>query len=431
MHAHGVTCSDCHDPHSGKLRAPGNAVCAQCHASTKYDVPAHTLHAAGSSGAQCAQCHMPTRDYMLIDPRHDHSIRIPRPDLSAKLETPNACTGCHKDRSASWAAAAIEHAFGPERKGFQTFGAALHDGRTGAAGAVTELMALASDAQSPAIVRATALADLRPYLSAAVMPAVEAGVADPDPIVRGSALDVLLTAPPQQRAQLAWGLIDDPSAIVRIKAARVLAIVQDQGGATALHAQLDKAFAEYVASQRDNADRPEARVNLGLFFVERHDPVHAEQEYLGALAIEPDFVPAYVNLADLYRQYDREADAEAMLTTGLQKVPDNADLQHAFGLLRVRQKRVAEAVPLLEQAARHDPANPRYAFVYAVALHDSGQSKRGIAAMERALIRFPRNPDILSALLGYARDAGDAKRAEEYARRLADLAPAPPPENTP
>ena len=428
MHAHGVTCSDCHDPHSGKLRAPGNAVCAQCHASTKYDVPAHTLHAAGSTGAQCAQCHMPTRDYMLIDPRHDHSIRIPRPDLSAKLETPNACTACHKDRSAAWAAAAIERAFGPERKGFQTFGATLHDGRTGTSDAVTELTALARDGAAPAIVRATAVADLRPYLSAAVMPALEAGVADPDPMVRGAALDVLVSAPPQQRMQLAWALIDDPSAIVRIKAARALAVVQEQGGTSAMHAPLDKVFAEYVASQRDNADRPEAHVNLGLFFTERHDPVSAEQEYLGALAIEPDFIPAYVNLADLYRQYDREADAETMLTSGLQKVPDNADLEHAFGLLRVRQKRVAEAVPLLEQAARHDPTNPRYAFVYAVALHDSGQSKQGIAAMERAFGRFPKNVEILSALLGYAKDAGDTKHADEYARRLADLVPTPPPE---
>src|ERR1700685_3160504 len=249
MHAHGVTCSDCHDPHSGQLRAPGNAVCAQCHATVKYDLPAHTLHMAGSAGAQCAACHMPTRNYMVIDPRHDHSIRIPRPDLSANLETPNACTNCHENRTAPWAAAIIEHAFGPERKGFQKFAAALHDGRIGAPGAAANLMTLANDAESPAIVRATALADLRPYLSAGVMPALEAGLADPDPMVRGAALDVLLSAPPQERIRLALGSIDDSSRIVRIKAARVLAIMPDQGGDAALRAQLDRAFAEYVASQ--------------------------------------------------------------------------------------------------------------------------------------------------------------------------------------
>lgn len=423
MHAHGVTCSDCHDPHSGQLRAPGNAVCAPCHAAAKYDQPAHTLHIAGSAGAQCAACHMPTRNYMLIDPRHDHSIRVPRPDLSAKLQTPNACTDCHKNRDASWAAGVIEHAFGPERKGLQTFGATLHDGRTGAPGAVAELLALAGNTNMPAIARATALTDLRPYLSAAVMPAVEAGLADSDSMIRGAALDVLQSAPPQERIRLALGLIDDSSAIVRIKAARVLAIMPEQGGDAALRAQLDRAFAAYVASQRANADRPEAHLNLGLFYAERRDPARSEAEYRAAIALQRDFVPAYVNLADLYRGSSRDAEAETVLTDGLQMAPGSAGLEHALGLLRVRQKRLAEALPLLAAAARAEPDNPRYAYVYGIALHDSGRDKQGVAALERALMRFPNDPDLLSALAAYARDAGDAKRAAAYSKRLAQIAP--------
>ena len=107
MHAQGVTCSDCHDPHSLKLKAPGNAVCAQCHQPAKFDSPAHTHHAAGTPGAACAACHMPTTTYMVVDPRHDHSMRIPRPDLSAKFGMPNACNNCHTKQTAEWAAAAI------------------------------------------------------------------------------------------------------------------------------------------------------------------------------------------------------------------------------------------------------------------------------------------------------------------------------------
>ena len=427
MHAHGVTCSDCHEPHPGRLRAPGNAVCAQCHAPAKYDVPAHTLHAAGSIGAQCAECHMPTRNYMVIDPRHDHSIRIPRPDLSAQLDTPNACTDCHRNRNAAWAAAEIERAFGPERKGFQTFGAALHDGSTGAADAVPELMTLVSDAKTPAIVRASALAQLHPYLDAAVMPAIQAGLADPDPIVRGAALDVLLDTPPQQRLQLALGLIDDPSPIVRIKAARVLAIMPDQSGNATFRTQLDRAFAEYVTSQQANADRPEAHMNLGLFYSERRDPMQAEAEYRAALALEPDFVPGYVNLADLYQRNKREDDAETALNAGEQRAPDNADLAYALGLLRVRQGRVPDALPQLARAAKLDPGNPRYAYVYGVALHDSGQGKKGVAVLEQALARFPRNPELLNALATYARDAGDAQRADVYAKRLNAIVPQPEP----
>jgi Tfp pilus assembly protein PilF len=425
MHAHGVTCSDCHEPHSGKLRAPANAVCAQCHAASKYAAPAHTLHTDGSAGAQCAACHMPTRDYMGIDARRDHSLRIPRPDLSAALQTPNACTACHKERDAAWAAAVIERAFGHERKGFQTFGTALHDAHTGAPGAAAELVAVANDAKTPAIARATTLAELGRYLSAAVIPALESGLADPDAMVRGAVLDALLTAPAQERIRLAIGLIDDPSPTVRIKAARVLAIIPDQGGDGTTRGQLERVFAEYVVSQRANADRPEAHLNLGLFYAERRDPVGAEAEYRAALALQADFVPAYVNLADLYRSYHRDSDAETVLTDGLHQVPGNPDLQHALGLLRVRQGRIAEAVPLLEAAARAEANNARYAYVYGVALHDGGHVKQGVAVMERALMRFPRDPNLLSALAAYARDAGDTNRAEAYSRRLAEIS-APP-----
>jgi predicted CXXCH cytochrome family protein len=423
MHASGVTCSDCHDPHSGTLRAPGNAVCAQCHAAAKYDAAAHTLHKNGSAGAQCAACHMPTRNYMVIDARHDHSIRVPRPDLSDQLGTPNACNACHKDRKPAWAAAAIERAFGPARKGFQTFGAALHDADSGAPGAITELTALAQAAQQPAIVRATAAAELRNHLNAATLPAIEAALADADPMVRAAALDTLLVAPPVERMRLAVGLIDDPARIARIKAARALAVAQYEGMAPQMQARLDKAFAEYIASQRANADRPEAHMNLGLFYVERRDPVRSEAEYRAALALQADFIPAYVNLADLYRGYKREADAEGVLAEGLQKAPGNADLSHALGLLRVREGRVADALPLLADAARADPANARYAYVYGIALHDSGQDKKGIAVLEQALKRFPSDGQLLNALAGYARESGDTVRADAYAKRLEVLAP--------
>ncbi len=242
-------------------------------------------------------------------------------------------------------------------------------------------------------------------------------------MVRGAALDVLLNAPAQERIRLALGLIDDPATIVRIKAARVLAIMPDQGGDATLRGNLQKAFAAYVASQRANADRPEAHLNLGLFYTERRDPKQAEAEYRAALALQSDFIPANVNLADLYRSYGRDADAEKVLMSGLESVPGNADLLHALGLLRVRQKRITEALPLLQAATRADPNNPRYAYVYGIALHDSGQNKQGIAVLERALVRFPSNLELLSALAAYARDSGDNKRAEAYAKRLSDIAP--------
>ena len=103
MHAAGVTCSNCHDPHSAKLRAEGNGLCAQCHLPARFDAREHHHHEPGSAGAQCVNCHMPTKTYMVVDARRDHSIRVPRPDLSISLGTPNACSQCHGDRPARWA----------------------------------------------------------------------------------------------------------------------------------------------------------------------------------------------------------------------------------------------------------------------------------------------------------------------------------------
>ena len=95
MHMQGVVCSNCHEPHSNALRAEGNGVCAQCHRPDTYDTPEHHRHPVSSSGASCANCHMPETTYMVVDPRRDHSMRIPRPDLSVMIGVPNACNQCH------------------------------------------------------------------------------------------------------------------------------------------------------------------------------------------------------------------------------------------------------------------------------------------------------------------------------------------------
>jgi predicted CXXCH cytochrome family protein len=97
MHEAGVRCSHCHDPHSLKLKKTGSQVCFQCHEPNKYAVSSHHHHKEGSSGSSCLECHMPESVYMGIDRRRDHSFRVPRPDLSLKNSTPNACTGCHLD----------------------------------------------------------------------------------------------------------------------------------------------------------------------------------------------------------------------------------------------------------------------------------------------------------------------------------------------
>ena len=145
MFAAGVTCTNCHDPHAGGLRASGNGLCAQCHMPQKFDVTEHHHHAPGSSGAQCAACHMPAKTYMGVDLRRDHSFRVPRPDLTETIGVPNTCNACHTDRSPAWAASTVAGWYPHGRQTTPHYGAALHAGRVGAFDAEARLDALILD----------------------------------------------------------------------------------------------------------------------------------------------------------------------------------------------------------------------------------------------------------------------------------------------
>jgi predicted CXXCH cytochrome family protein len=420
----GVTCSDCHEPHGLGLRAPGNAVCAQCHLPARFDTPEHHHHNVDSDAARCVSCHMPARTYMVVDPRRDHSLQIPRPDLSVALGTPNACTGCHQDQPAAWAAAQVVRWYGassPARR--PHFAAALDAGRRGLLSAEKALAALATDASQDGIARATALALLPEYLSAASLPAVQAALSAADPLVRAAALAATEPLPPAERVQLAAPSLRDTVRAVRLAAAHALAGVPRQALSAVQQADFERALAELVAAETVNADRPEAHLNLANLYVRLGRAAEAEAAFRNALALDPRFVPALVNLADLFRAQGRDADSARVLDQALQVAPDSAEALHALGLLRVRQGRRAEAVDLLRRAAQRQPESTRFAYVYAVALHGMGEPARAIAVLEEAHRQRPANRDLLSALVTYLRERRDLKAALRYAEQLAILAP--------
>jgi Flp pilus assembly protein TadD len=342
---------------------------------------------------------------MVIDPRHDHSLRVPRPDLSVALGTPNACTNCHTNRDAAWAAARLSTWVSPAGRtpGYQRFASVFAAADTGSADAQAKLRELAGDTTQPAIARATALADLNAAADPTNVTTLSASLRDPSPLVRLGALQATAQLPPQMRAPLVSPLLSDSLRSVRILAAGQLSDVPPMQLPLGRRAAFDRAAAEFVEAQVYNADRAEARVNLGSFYAERGNVAGAEAEFRAAIRIDPVYPAAYVNLADLYRVLGRDADGERVLRDGIAVSPAIGALHYALGLALVRMKRVGDAVGALNRAATLEPSNARFAYAYAIALQSTGKLTQAVQVLERARTAHPNDTDIVTALSGMRR----------------------------
>ena len=434
MHAAGVRCSDCHDPHRLGLRARGDAVCLQCHRETpaerfptlspgRYDTPDHHFHAPDSTGARCVSCHMPARTYMRVDPRRDHGFRIPRPDLSAALGTPNACRQCHDDRSAGWAVDRAAEWWGTPSE--PHFAEAFAAARAGDREAGAPLLAVAADESLPAIVRATAVESLRRYGPEA-LPVIEAATADSEPLVRASAAGGLGRLPPPRRIAVLGPLLDDPIRAVRVEAARGLAGVPPSILTEAQRVAFEAARSELVDVQMAAADQPAAHLNLGVLAAAEDRLGDAEAAYRTALGIDPFFLPARFNLATLLNRQGRNAEAETVLRAGIDRVPDDGELHYSLGLLLAEEGRLDEAAESLGQAAALIPDRVRVAYNHGLALETLGRLAAAETAFLEARRRDSRDADVLLALARILLRQGELERAQDYARQLIAVDPGSP-----
>jgi tetratricopeptide (TPR) repeat protein len=428
MYARGVGCTHCHEPHGGALRLPGNGTCLQCHGAKpnadpafaaavgSYDTPAHHHHAPGSAGAQCAACHMPPKTYMRIQARPDHSLRVPRPDLTVKLGTPNACNGCHRDRDAAWAAGQVAAWYGPGRRQEAHYGEIFAAARAGRRDAAPELARVARDESQPAVVRATALALLRGDPDAG-MDARLAATRDPDAEVRAAAADSLEAVDAKRRTYGLGPLLRDPVRAVRIAAARALSSLPPADRA-AHEAPFDAALAEYEAAQAVSLDMPGSRLNLAVVQANTGRMDQAEANYRAALRIDPDFTPARANLTNLLNAQGRNADAERVLREGIARQPGIGELHYSLGLLLAEDGRLAEAAEVLSRAARLMPERARVRYNLGLTLQHMGRRPAARTALLEAWRLDPDDEAVLQALAIFHAQAGDRQQALDWATRL-------------
>jgi predicted CXXCH cytochrome family protein len=429
----GVSCTNCHNPHTGKLQLAGNAVCLQCHsvqpnqqfptAAGAFDSPTHHFHKDGSAGAQCVGCHMPAKNYMQIQPRPDHSLRIPRPDLSVKIGTPNACNSCHADRDAQWAADQVAQWYGTERRQEPHYGEVFAAARAGLPLARESLARLAADLSQPGIVRATALDSLRSDSVTGITERIQA-TRDADPQVRAAAADSMDAVPAGQRAYALTPLLGDPIRAVRIAAARSLSAVPTEQIDAAHRPAFEAALAEYIAAQNVSLDMPGAHLNLAVVYQNTGRQELAEKHYLDALRIDPDFTAARANLAQLYNASSRNADAERVLSEGLARSPKIGELHYSLGLLLAEENRLPEAAAALQKAAELLPRDARAHYNSGLAFQQLGMRKEAEAALLKAGQIDPGDAAIPYALAIFYMQDGQRQQALEWAEKLLALSPA-------
>ncbi|HEY6078631.1 MAG TPA: ammonia-forming cytochrome c nitrite reductase subunit c552, partial [Polyangiaceae bacterium] len=420
MHQAGVKCSDCHNPHSGKPYATGNDLCVRCHEPARFDVAAHSHH-AGAAAPLCVDCHMPPSTFMQIDERRDHSIRIPRPDLSVELGTPNACNTCHTKQPATWARDALASWFPDSKRRTQHFAEALTKERTGALDAPRALRSLAENVAAPAIARATALDSLGHYPSEKTRQTLRKALASSEPLVAYGAALGAAQLPPEQRAALLLPALERASRAGRIAAGKALASMPLAELSASARAALERAFSEVQQSFDVGASRAETHIERSAFELARGKLAQADASLQTALRLQPCLAEAHLNLADLERQRGDEAGAERALRAALACSPQNAAAHHALGLWQVRARQTKAALASLKKAVELAPADPRFSYVLAVALAGGGDRDGAIRLLEASLKARPNDASTLQALAGYLREAGQLERAAEARQRLDSL----------
>ena len=432
MYMNNVKCTDCHDVHSLKVKYGGdNRLCEQCHVKADYDTPKHHFHKYPGEkgeplvlnngkrvidvgeGSKCINCHMPGGYFMGVDFRRDHSMRIPRPDLSEKLGTPNACNSqCHTDKSARWAAGFTEKWYGLKKR--PQFGETFAKAIEGDISSVDELENIAVDKLNPPIVRAAATMYIGRFPSQKSFDLIKEMLNDPDPMVRNEAVNAFPGVSWSEFVSCLSPMLNDSTRLVRTSAVAVLSAVPAEYIDSITKINLDKDIEEYIETMNYSADFAGSRHNLGNLYSNLGELKKAEENYKEAIRIDNLFYPAKINLAMLYNKQGDNDRAEILLKDVIKNHPELPDTYYSLGLLMAEKGDYNASADYLKKASELMPDRPRVHYNLALALQYLKRMQEAEKAFVKAWKLDPENGNYISALVGFYLNNDNKSEARKY-----------------
>ncbi|CAD5291831.1 conserved exported hypothetical protein [Alteromonas sp. 38] len=403
MYAAGVNCLDCHDKHTMKIKVQGNGLCLQCHSSEVYQQQSHLRHDVSSTAGQCVSCHMPETTYMGVDARRDHSFKVPRPDLSAKYDTPNVCTGCHEMQSSNWAADIINQ----WRQGDalpdtsqDDFLALMHNGTL----PVARHFALINNTELSVIVRASAIAMLPNSVAQLSDNDVKGWVQSEHDLIRLAVAGIGNMLPVPERLKSYQTLLEDRFKAVRLRAANHLL---DAGLNN--NAAFKPALELLLKFNEVSMWRGESALNQSMVYLQLGRTKEALNSLQHGIDVDPFFAPNYVNLADVYRQAGQVENERMTLNAGLKANPTSAVMHYAHGMYLFRAQRKPDSIEAFRRAVKLAPDNVQYVYVYFLVLDGVGQTDKALRELKLALGRYHYHPQLRQLGVNFAQKMNDAK----------------------
>lgn len=415
-----VRCSNCHNPHSGKLVAAGNNLCMSCH-EPKYNSTEHHFHALNTEGAQCINCHMPVKTYMGNDHRRDHSFRIPRPDQSITYATPNTCTSCHKSKSATWAAEAVKKWYGATRR--YHFSDNLLPGSLLNDKSEKHLLKLLSDTLQPEIARATAVHYLGNFQTQPAADALIRALSDAKPLVRYHAIRSLENFPPEVWQQVAYHNLTDRVRAVRIASGDLYHRLPPE----AIPAVARNAFAaadaenrKYLQYQRDFAV---GNVMVADYHLQGGDHLNAITHYIRGLQKDSLMNYARLNLAAAYNSAGRNSEALKALRGASVIDPQNERIFYNLGLLYYEMNDTDAAMKSFQRAIQLGSVDGGLYYNYGLLLQQQGKLKEAEEVLLKGFAIDPQAININYALAYLYVNQQLPKKARRHAEVLKRVDP--------